>query len=80
MNRLYLPGIIFEIKHCKPSRSSNPNMRRQQARLEREALKALEQIDEKQYAAEMTAEGVKDIIRYGAAFTGKDAKVIRKGE
>ena len=80
MNRLYLPGIIFEIKHCKPSKSSNPNIKRQQARLEREALKALEQIEEKQYAAEMTAEGVKDIIKYGAAFTGKDAKVIRKGE
>ena len=80
MNRLYLPGIIFEIKHCKPSKSSNPNIKRQQARLEREALKALEQIEEKQYAAEMISDGVKDIIKYGAAFTGKDAKVIRKGE
>ena len=80
MNRLYLPGIIFEIKHCKPSKSSNPNMKRQQARLEREASKALEQIEEKQYAAAMISEGVKNIIRYGAAFTGKDAKVIRKSE
>ena len=80
INRLYLPGIIFEIKHCKPSRSKNPNMKRQQARLEREAMKALEQIEEKQYATEMISEGVKDIIKYGAAFTGKDAKVIRKSE
>ena len=80
MNRLYLPGIIFEIKHCKPSRSSNPNIKRQQARLEREALKALDQIEETQYAAEMISDGVKDIIRYGAAFTGKDAKVIRRSE
>ena len=76
-NRRYLPGIIMEIKYCKPSKSKNPNPKRQQARLEREANKALEQIEEKQYAAEMNAEGITDIIRYGAAFTGKDAKIIR---
>ncbi|MBO4555820.1 MAG: PD-(D/E)XK nuclease domain-containing protein, partial [Elusimicrobiales bacterium] len=78
-NRRYLPGIIIEIKHCKPSKSKNPNPKRQAARLEREALKAIEQIEEKNYAAEMNAEGITDIIKYGAAFTGKEAKIIRKG-
>ena len=79
-NRRYLPGIIFEFKHCKPSKSRNPNIKRQQARLEREARKALEQIDTQKYIEEMRSEGITEIIRYGAAFCGKDAKVIRKNE
>ena len=77
-NRRYLPGIIIEIKHCKPSKSKNPNPKRQAARLEREALKAIEQIEEKDYAAEMKAEGITNIVKYGAAFAGKEAKIIRK--
>ena len=79
-NRRYLPGIIFEFKHCKPSKSKNPNIKRQQARLEREAQKALEQIETQKYIEEMRSEGITKIIRYGAAFCGKEAKVIRRSE
>ena len=57
-NRRYLPGIIFEFKHCKPSKSKNPNIKRQQARLEREAQKALEQIETQKYIEEMRSEGL----------------------
>ena len=79
-NKFCLPGIIFEFKHCKPSKSKNPDIRRQEARLEREAAKALEQIDNQQYITEMQNDGITEIIKYGAAFSGKMAKVMRSAK
>ena len=57
-----LPGFIFELKHTKE----------ENADLERLADEALVQIDEKKYDAEMTESGIKEIIKIGIAFHGKN--------
>ncbi len=56
-----LPGFIFELKTTKNTGED----------LEKLAQSALEQIREKQYAVEMKADGVKEIISAGIAFCGK---------
>ena len=60
-----LPGFIFELKHTKE----------ENADLERLADEALVQIDEKKYDAEMTESGIKEIIKIGIAFHGKNVSV-----
>ena len=57
-----LPGFIVELKHTKE----------ENADLERLADEALVQIDEKKYDAEMTESGIKEIIKIGIAFHGKN--------
>ena len=56
-----LPGFIFELKTTKDSKED----------LDQLAKSALEQIRDKQYAAEMKADGVAEIISVGIAFCGK---------
>lgn len=56
-----LPGFIFELKATKNTGEN----------LNKLAHTALEQISSKQYAAEMKADGVKEIISVGIAFCGK---------
>ena len=54
-------GYIFELKRAKTKN------------LEKEAEKALEQIEEKKYDTLLINEGIKDIIKIGLVFDGKKA-------
>lgn len=62
-----LPAILIELK-------SGKNCNKEQ--LEKMAKDALNQINEKKYQAEMQAQGVKEILQYGIAFSGKTACVM----
>lgn len=65
LNKL-LPGILIELKagkHCT------------EEQLSRLADTALKQINDKQYDADMVAQGVTEILQYGIAFSGKKACV-----
>ena len=70
-----LPGIIFELKHCKATKAMQKNKDKMQAVLKAAAIEALKQIDSKNYAADLEAKGAKQIIKYGAAFSGKQTYV-----
>ena len=54
-------GYIFELKRAKTQN------------LEKEASKALEQIEKKKYDTLLINEGIKDIIKIGLVFDGKKA-------
>ena len=60
-----LPGFIFELKHTKEDADD----------LDQLADAAMEQIDEKKYDAEMCESGIKEIIKVGIAFHGKNVSV-----
>ncbi|MCQ2548524.1 MAG: ATP-binding protein [Lachnospiraceae bacterium] len=60
------PGIIMELK-WKKNLSEDV--------LSELANEALEQIDEKKYDAEMKEDGVRDILKYGIAFSGKNVEI-----
>ena len=49
-------------------------------KLKASAAIALEQIKEKEYETELKASGVKEILRYGVAFSGKDVAVLSSFE
>ncbi len=55
------PGYVFELKRAKTQN------------LEKEAEKALEQIEEKKYDTILINEGIKEIIKIGLVFDGKKA-------
>ncbi|SDA59099.1 PD-(D/E)XK nuclease superfamily protein [Butyrivibrio sp. INlla18] len=57
-----LPGIIIEVKWDTDLDDKA---------LDKLATKALEQIDNKNYEAEMRDDGITDIIKFGMAFSGK---------
>ncbi|MBR2770330.1 MAG: PD-(D/E)XK nuclease domain-containing protein, partial [Solobacterium sp.] len=61
-----LPGIVMEFKACDSARKED---------LEKRAEEALEQISEKEYCAELQGKGIRDIVKYGIAFSGKNAAV-----
>ena len=46
--------------------------------MEERAQKALKQIDEKKYDTKLKARGVKNILKIGVAFYGKEVKVVFK--
>ena len=54
-------GYVFELKRAKTKN------------LEKEAEKALEQIEEKKYDTVLVSEGIKEIIKIGLVFDGKKA-------
>ena len=60
-----MPGLIFELKAAKKASES----------LEKLAEEALRQIDEKRYETEMRAVGIREIIKIGMAFRGKEIAV-----
>ena len=63
------PGIILELKwEAKLSETE----------LDKWANKALEQIDELRYDAEMKEDGIADILKFGIAFSGKKVSVKTK--
>ena len=61
-----LPGILIELKAGKECT---------ERQLNELAETALKQINDRRYLIEMGAQGVKDIIQYGIAFSGKSARV-----
>jgi len=60
------PGIIMELKWKK---DMSPD------ELERLAEKALVQINDMRYDAEMKEDGVRDVLKFGIAFSGKNVSV-----
>jgi len=62
-----LPGIIMEFKAEKDA-----------TKLSSAALAALNQIEEKQYATDLLDRGIREIVKYGIAFSGKMVE-IRQG-
>jgi hypothetical protein len=58
------PGVIIEIKIAKAEEN-----------LEKLALEALDQIEEKQYDAVMKQKNVKKVYKYGIAFCGKNVAI-----
>lgn len=65
LNKL-LPGILIELKAGKDCTEEQ---------LSRLADAALKQINDKQYDADMVAQGMTEILQYGIAFSGKKACV-----
>ncbi len=61
-----LPGILIELKAGKDCT---------EGQLNELAKTALKQINDRQYHVEMSAQGVKEILQYGLAFSGKSASV-----
>ena len=64
-----LPGILIEIK------AEDTNSR---ADLKVVAKDALDQIERKKYDTELKARGIRQILKYGVAFKGKHAEIIRQ--
>ena len=64
-----LPGILIELKAEKKCAAEE---------LKQLAKKAVQQIEEKQYDMQLRQENVKHVIRYGVAFSGKNAEVVMK--
>lgn len=62
-----MPGIIIELKADKGADT---------AALKELANIALKQITDKKYDTEMQAKGVKKIIKYGIAFSGKHVEIV----
>ena len=61
-----LPGILIELKAGKDCNEEQ---------LDELAVTALKQISDRQYHVEMNAQGVKEILQYGIAFSGKNASI-----
>lgn len=66
-----IPGILIELKTAKDCKEEQ---------LDELAEKALNQINNRQYHAEMNAQGVKEILKYGIAFSGKDVSIKAETE
>ena len=62
----HFPGFLIEIKAAKGCSEEQP---------EALAQTALQQINDRSYSAEMQALGIKSIIKYGLAFSGKSARI-----
>ena len=59
-----LPGIIMEFKATKND-----------AGLSASADEALKQIEDKHYDTDMKDRGIKEIVKYGIAFAGKNVRI-----
>ena len=62
-----MPGVLIELKNEKDVSGD---------RLDEMAKEAIGQINEKEYETELKKTGVKNIIRYGVAFSGKEVRII----
>ena len=61
-----LPGILIELKAAKDCPEDE---------LKELSEKALSQIDSRKYETELTVKGVRNILKYGVAFSGKRVKI-----
>ena len=75
-----LPGIIFELKHCSECEPIKSDRLKLEQSLTKSAEEALKQIESNAYLTELKEAGANPIFKYGAAFFGKKAKVVRKSE
>ncbi len=75
-----LPGIIFEMKYCREGEPAKADKLKLEQLLTKSAEEALKQIESNEYLTELKETGASPIFRYGAAFCGKKAKVVRKCE
>ncbi len=75
-----LPGIIFEMKYCSKGESVKSDKAKLEQLLTKSAEEALKQIESNAYLTELKEAVANPIFRYGAAFYGKKAKVVRKSE
>jgi len=75
-NARNLPGIIIEIKHCEAADQEKSDPKLMDKILEKAATEALDQIDQMSYTSELQSAGCEKILKYGAAFNGKKAKVL----
>lgn len=75
-NAKKLPGIIIDIKHCEAAEQEKSDPKLMDKILEKAATEALEQIDQMSYISELQSAGCEKILKYGAAFSGKRAKVL----
>ena len=73
-----MPGIIFELKHHKATKEERGSKAKKASALKLEALDALAQIERMGYEEELRRKGVKQIIKYGAAFSGKTVHIEKK--
>lgn len=62
-----MPGFIYEFKHTKDEKTDLDGL----------ANEALKQIDDRKYETELLASGIRDIVKIGIAFRGKNA-VVKK--
>ena len=62
-----LPGVLIELKAAKDCSDDE---------LKALSVKALEQINNRKYDTELTAKGVKDVLKYGVAFSGKRVEIV----
>ena len=75
------PAIILELKSIMPSGLSQKNLEQElDSLLLREAQKALAQIKQKQYVAEMRQRGFTKIVKIGLAFSGKNIRVASENQ
>ena len=61
-----LPGVIMEFKATKNDAS-----------LSASAAEALKQIEDKHYDTDMKDRGIKEIVKYGIAFAGKNVEIAK---
>ena len=75
-NARNLPGIIIEIKHHEATDKEQADPRLLEKTLEKSASESLEQIEKMAYIEELKSAGCSQIFKFGASFSGKNAKVL----
>jgi hypothetical protein len=61
-----MPGVLIELKAAKDCSDDE---------LKELSEKALKQINDRKYDTELTAKGVKNVFKYGVAFSGKSVQI-----
>ena len=61
-----MPGVLIELKAAKDCSDDE---------LKELSAKALKQINDRKYETELTTKGVKNIFKYGVAFSGKKVQI-----
>ena len=61
-----LPGVLIELKAAKDCSEDG---------LKELSEKALAQINNQKYETELTSKGVKNVLKYGVAFSGKKVRI-----